>query len=77
MAYNTKQADPWFWHRIIRMRDVLKQVVDIRVVFGEGVSLWYDNWLTGGPIVERLNEEEATWVGVNSTHRVAEISQIR
>ncbi|GAA0170923.1 hypothetical protein LIER_25078 [Lithospermum erythrorhizon] len=61
----------------MELRGNMKQAMVGQVGVGEDTNLWHDNWLSGGPIVGRLTKEEAAWVGLNSTNKVAQYRLIR
>ncbi|GAA0148018.1 hypothetical protein LIER_07570 [Lithospermum erythrorhizon] len=44
---------------------------------GKELNLWYDNWLNGGPIINRISKDEASWIGVNTDTKVSRCRQVK
>ncbi|GAA0168227.1 hypothetical protein LIER_22992 [Lithospermum erythrorhizon] len=50
----------------MELRDVVKYHIEVKVGSGKNVSLWYDAWLPDGALIDKLNGNEANWLGVSS-----------
>ena len=44
----------WAWRKLLRLRDLARQMLSHRVGNGEHTFLWYDNWHSLGPLVEKF-----------------------
>lgn len=58
-----KDSYPWTWRKLLQMRGMFKQHVIYNLGDGRQISLFYDNWLSIGPIKEIIGDNAMIWGG--------------
>lgn len=53
-AIDVDMNDSWGWRNLLSIRDKIRSHVVAKVGNGKGVSMWYDNWSSIGPLSQYI-----------------------
>lgn len=61
-----KDSHPWAWKKLLQLRGMIKNHVSYTLGDGRQISLFYDQWLQSGPIIDKIGDSAYIW-GENLT----------
>ncbi|GKB51608.1 RNA-directed DNA polymerase, eukaryota, reverse transcriptase zinc-binding domain protein [Tanacetum coccineum] len=63
----------WGWRKLLQCRDVLREHFVCRIGDGSQTSVWYDNWLSLGPLSQFISNREIYEAGFSLECKVCEV----
>jgi len=63
----------WGWKKILRLRPAIRDYVWSKLGNGNTVSVWYDKWVQGGPIINYISPREIRDAGFSLSDKVADM----
>ena len=74
---DSTQTGSWMWRKILKCREVAKQMYRVEVKNGRKTSFWYESWSSLGCLKDLLCDRGYIDMGVSIDARVAECSRHR
>ncbi|GAA0163800.1 hypothetical protein LIER_19579 [Lithospermum erythrorhizon] len=68
--------DPWYWCKILKVRPLVKQKLQVSVGNGDSVFFWYDTWCALGHVWDYLDESERANLQVPLGAKLSEVKWV-
>ncbi|GAA0151837.1 reverse transcriptase [Lithospermum erythrorhizon] len=75
-AYKRRGRDPWYWCKILKVRPLVRQKLQVSVGNGDNVLFWYDPWCALGPVWDYLDETERASLQIPLGAKLSEVEWI-
>ncbi|GAA0167318.1 reverse transcriptase [Lithospermum erythrorhizon] len=75
-AYKRRGRDPWYWRKILKVRAMVRQKVQVLVGNGSRVFFWYDSWCPLGPVWDYLDEAERDSLQIPLGAKLSEVEWV-